>query len=746
MYTISTAIPSGQYTTISSTDLADQNAYRYFRYTNDTNMTNIAEFLVDATPSEETAVGAPSVTDIDEMSDDFEDSTNIFNASAGDLSADGNQVYATGLERFGNVFVPVKATAKAELSEAKSLTSKDKFRLTFDMFSGWEQNGKENTFSVKDADGNEVVGFTITGGGYNLNQMRIGGTDVLANSEKPVIQCTSTDVKNGKLRGANGWQTSSQKYANNMGLNKKVEIIIDGTGSASVSFTGGETDVSYTGTISTPISVKSLELTGSYNGARGRVVSYDNFDADVISYSSELAAPTPTPEPTAAPTVPESGELINMNFDNGDLTSTSSYGKATGTPKFVTVDNKKCIQFDGTSGTVVTLTDANGNSLLTGQKNITISFKVKPTTTTTSWWFFASPNSSAQTYQKEQYLGAMTNNGTLTFERYNNSGTRSEAAKGAYNTNEWNDVIISIADGVTDVYVNGTRTNSVNSTVNISDMLGKNSVAYIGKANWGSGEYATGYIDDFVIYNYAYENPLNSLDLGDLTAVTADITLPSQEGVTWSTSDDTVVTKEGKVTRSDDTKTATLTAKMAKDGVEFKRNFEVTVIGNLEVADSFAAYAYNDNNTKNIKYTTDYSIDTSKYTVKTVLKDSEGNEQTSITDNGEFSNVQNGVYTVTFSILSGETVKKTVERKVQVKDEVDTSAYLFVHFVGSEKQATDEQIYFSTSTDGLNWSTLNNGSPFLTNTVSNENGVRDPYILRGEDNDYYIIATDLSIV
>ena len=59
------------------------------------------------------------------MSDDFEDSTNIFNASAGDLSADGNQVYATGLERFGNVFVPVKATAKAELSEAKSLTSKD---------------------------------------------------------------------------------------------------------------------------------------------------------------------------------------------------------------------------------------------------------------------------------------------------------------------------------------------------------------------------------------------------------------------------------------------------------------------------------------------------------------------------------------------------------------------------------------------------------------------------------------------
>ena len=743
LYTISTAIPSGQYTTISSTDLADQNAYRYFRYTNDTNMTNIAEFLIDATPSEEMADGAPSVTDIDEMSDDFENATNIFNASAGDLSADGNQVYATGLERFGNVFVPVKATAKAELSQAQTLTSKDKFRLTFDMFAGWEQNGKENTFSVKDADGNEVVGFTITGGGYNLNQMRIGGTDVLADvSEKPVIQCKSTDIRNGAFRGANGWQTSSQKYANNTGFNKKVEIIIDGTGSASVSFTGGETDVSYTGTISTPISVKSLELTGSYNGARGRVVSYDNFDADVISYSSELAAPTPTPEPTAAPTVPESGELINMNFDNGDLTSTSSYGKATGTPKFVTVDNKKCIQFDGTSGTVVTLTDANGNSLLTGQKNITISFKVKPTTTTTSWWFFASPNSSAQTYQKEQYLGAMTNNGTLTSERYNNSGTRSQSATGAYNTNEWNDVIISIADGVTDVYVNGTRTSSVDSTVNISDMLGKNSVAYIGKANWGTGEFATGYIDDFVIYNYAYENPLNSLDLGDLTAVTEDITIPTQEGVTWSTSDAAVVTTAGKITRSDETKTATLTAKMTKDGVEFTRNFDVTVLGYTAVIDSFKAYA--DGN--KIVYASDCDSTKDKYAVKVSLADSDGTavgtEQTNAT--GSFDNLEVGKYKITATLSDGTTEKKKVEKTINIKNLDDMSAYLFVHFVDTQEDATREQIYFSVSKDGKTWTTLNNKQPYLTSNVGTQ-GVRDPYILRGEDGKFFIIATDLSV-
>ena len=455
-----------------------------------------------------------------------------------------------------------------------------------------------------------------------------------------------------------------------------------------------------------------------------------------------MAAPTPTPEPTAAPTVPESGELINMNFDNGDLTSTSSYGKATGTPKFVTVDNKKCIQFDGTSGTVVTLTDANGNSLLTGQKNITISFKVKPTTTTTSWWFFAAPNGSAQTYQKEQYLGAMTNNGTLTSERYNNSGTRSQSATGAYNTNEWNDVIISIADGVTDVYVNGTRTSSVDSTVNISDMLGKNSVAYIGKANWGTGEFATGYIDDFVIYNYAYENPLNSLDLGDLTAVTEDITIPTQEGVTWSTSDAAVVTTAGKITRSDETKTATLTAKMTKEGVEFTRNFDVTVLGYTAVIDSFKAYA--DGN--KIVYASDYDSAKDKYAVKVSLADSDGTavgtEQTNAT--GSFDNLEVGKYKITATLSDGTTEKKKVEKTINIKNLDDMSAYLFVHFVDTQEDATREQIYFSVSKDGKTWTTLNNKQPYLTSNVGTQ-GVRDPYILRGEDGKFFIIATDLSV-
>jgi len=70
-------------------------------------------------------------------------------------------------------------------------------------------------------------------------------------------------------------------------------------------------------------------------------------------------------------------------------------------------------------------------------------------------------------------------------------------------------------------------------------------------------------------------------------------------------------------------------------------------------------------------------------------------------------------------------------------------AYLFVHFTGESE--TGEQIYFSVSTNGLNWYDLNNSAPVLYSNVG-EKGVRDPAIIRSADGrHYYILATDLRI-
>ncbi|WP_327725873.1 glycoside hydrolase family 43 protein [Streptomyces europaeiscabiei] len=69
--------------------------------------------------------------------------------------------------------------------------------------------------------------------------------------------------------------------------------------------------------------------------------------------------------------------------------------------------------------------------------------------------------------------------------------------------------------------------------------------------------------------------------------------------------------------------------------------------------------------------------------------------------------------------------------------------YLMTHFIG--EGSTGQQMYFSYSADGLNWTDLNGGGMTLRSTVGTR-GVRDPALVRSPDGSkYWIIATDLCI-
>ena len=72
------------------------------------------------------------------------------------------------------------------------------------------------------------------------------------------------------------------------------------------------------------------------------------------------------------------------------------------------------------------------------------------------------------------------------------------------------------------------------------------------------------------------------------------------------------------------------------------------------------------------------------------------------------------------------------------------TGYLFVHFIDTEENPDKEQIYYSVSKNGTDWTTLNDGKPVLRSEVGEE-GVRDPHIIRTPDNKFAIVATDLSI-
>lgn len=89
----------------------------------------------------------------------------------------------------------------------------------------------------------------------------------------------------------------------------------------------------------------------------------------------------------------------------------------------------------------------------------------------------------------------------------------------------------------------------------------------------------------------------------------------------------------------------------------------------------------------------------------------------------------------------------TVLCTLSVKAQNDNfEGYLFAYFEGAaENRKSEEQLRFAVSDDAINWSALNNNQPILnSDDISQSGGIRDPHILRGEDNDFYMVATDMS--
>ena len=73
--------------------------------------------------------------------------------------------------------------------------------------------------------------------------------------------------------------------------------------------------------------------------------------------------------------------------------------------------------------------------------------------------------------------------------------------------------------------------------------------------------------------------------------------------------------------------------------------------------------------------------------------------------------------------------------------------YLFAYFEGSGDLLEQEQLRFGVSADALSWYALNNNKPIIaSDTISKTGGIRDPYIMRGEDEETFLmVATDMFV-
>ena len=96
--------------------------------------------------------------------------------------------------------------------------------------------------------------------------------------------------------------------------------------------------------------------------------------------------------------------------------------------------------------------------------------------------------------------------------------------------------------------------------------------------------------------------------------------------------------------------------------------------------------------------------------------------------------------------ITDEEVQQSIVAVTEKYKELDAytlpvnHAYLFAYFPSN----SDENLYYALSTDGYNYTPLNNGKKILDSwefTLSG--GIRDPHILRGEDGVFRMVNTDM---
>ena len=377
---------------------------------------------------------------------------------------------------------------------------------------------------------------------------------------------------------------------------------------------------------------------------------------------------------------------------------------------------------------------------------------------------------------KDQYVSLLLGNGKLVA-----AGKTYDLSKHV-SPNEWSaaSVVYSEADGTPKiaVYLDGEQVLAPTEIgVKFSTMTGVQ--AFIGH-KYATNHVSNGVYDNIAVSNTAADEAVAKKATADrvaakyeatawdgiaLPAETAgDVTLPSENAagdkVAWKSGNAAVLGDDGKLVAPQEADTnVTFTATIDKNGKQFAKDYTVRVlsIGASSQADLDALDLGDLNDvrssitlpTKGAKYG---SPITWTSTDPSVISDkADGNVAP-----GKVTRPKDADRTVvlTARVVGASGARHFVANVKQAPAETTTTDYLFAHFTGSEGRTTDEQIYFATSHDGLQWTdTHTNTHPVLTwedsvtgNARGKDNGVRDPYLVRsGEGDTVYLIATELSI-
>lgn len=298
---------------------------------------------------------------------------------------------------------------------------------------------------------------------------------------------------------------------------------------------------------------------------------------------------------------------------------------------------------------------------------------------------------------------------------------------------------------------------------------------YLGKSCYDGDAYLKGariarlLVTDFTPNN-TYVNSLNNLakslnnyedsmatvrameefSMPDLSALSADITLPTtfrdSIAVSWATSDPSVITADGHVTRpavGSPKATATLTATLTTSACRAVKEFAVGVLPEFTEAEAVQYAVDNLSLTGHLNNLYDNLVLPTVGKEHTVIVWSSSKPEVLDANGRVVSRPAAGTghdhVVLTATVLKGQT-KMTKTFDVYVHDNEPYTNYLFVYFPSN----SNENLYYAISSDGYNYTPINNGQSFLkADTTTIMGGLRDPHILRGEDGMFYMVVTDM---
>lgn len=390
-------------------------------------------------------------------------------------------------------------------------------------------------------------------------------------------------------------------------------------------------------------------------------------------------------------------------------------------------------------------------------------------------WTFANSDNMTSTANGNMFFSAISNRYAISKTNWVGETSVSQAV--ALTKGAWQHISYTQSGTTGSLYVNGTKVKTATVSVKPSD-LGSTTSNYIGKSCYSGDAYLkNSLLTDFRIYNRALsasevtsassnraaldsaliltmlEDAKSALIIPKPDSVVSNLTLASSVSdgvvVSWTSSNSSIVSQNGVVVRpvyGSNVAKVVLTATLTKNGISVRKEFNLSVI----------PFMYDDlASVRTDSASLSLSGNLNLLRMNLTLP-SAGNEGSSISWQSDFSSVLsatgvivnrpvhgsgNKVVTLTATIQKGNSsVKKTFA--VTVAEDEGYTGYLFAYFTGND--ITQEAIRFALSSDGYVFNALNNNSPVISSsTISSTGGVRDPHILRGENNDYYMVATDM---